>query len=311
MYKIIYAPLLLLIFTHFSFAQTKKQNFTLEPKTIASFPFDSIISKKENGQIVIRREYQYIDSLNFYGFNYQSFDNLRIRGFLIEPKKKGIYPVLIYNRGGNGDFGKIPFQYLARFLGKIANKGYVIIGSQLRGNAASEGFDEFGGKDVNDVLSLLDIIDQLPNVDNKRIGVFGWSRGVMTNFLMLKKTNRIKTNIAIAGQADLLDNKRLDMFGVFRQRIPNYAKDSIAALKTRSSLLAIDSIQNKQLTSFIIQGNKDERVPIDNAFKFYSKLSSSSFTTRLLVYENENHSLESVRDSKLLDEIEDWLRRYL
>jgi dipeptidyl aminopeptidase/acylaminoacyl peptidase len=301
----------LLFFTYFSFSQNKNPKYILEPKTIASFPFDSIISKKEDGKTILRKEYQYVDSLNFYGFNYKSFDNLKIRGFLIEPKKKGIYPVLIYNRGGNGDLGIIPFQYLARFLGKIANKGYVIIGSQLRGNVTSEGFDEFGGKDVNDVLSLLDIIDQLLNVDKKRIGVFGWSRGVMTNFLMLKKTNRIKTNIAIAGQADLLDNKRLDMFGVFRQRIPDYAKDSVAVLKTRSSLLAIDSIQNKQLTNFIIQGNRDERVPVDNAFKFYSKLNTSNFTTRLLVYENENHGLENVRDDNLLDEIEDWLRRYL
>jgi dipeptidyl aminopeptidase/acylaminoacyl peptidase len=308
MNKIIFATLL--FFVNFSFSQTKNPKYILEPKTIASFPYDSIISKKVDGKIVLRKEYQYVDSLNFYGFNYKSFDNLKIRGFLVEPKKKGIYPVLIYNRGGNGDFGTVPFRYLAQFLGKIADKGYVIIGSQLRGNKASEGFDEFGGKDVNDVLSLLEIIDQLPNVDKDRVGVFGWSRGVMTNFLMLKKTNRIKTNIAIAGQADLRDNKRLDMFGVFRQRIPNYAKDSIAALKTRSSLLAIDSIQNKQLTNFIIQGNKDERVPIDNAFKFYSKLNSSSFTTRLLVYENENHSLENVRGN-LLDEIEDWLRRYL
>ncbi|HEU4791520.1 MAG TPA: prolyl oligopeptidase family serine peptidase [Flavobacterium sp.] len=309
MNKIIFVTLLL--FAKFSFSQTKNTVSNLEPKTIASFPFDSIISKKVGGKIILRNEFQYVDSLNFYGFNYKSFDNLKIRGFLVEPKKKGIYPVLIYNRGGNGDFGKIPFHYLASFLGKIANKGYVIIGSQLRGNSTSEGFDEFGGKDVNDVLSLLDIIDQLPNVDKTRIGVFGWSRGVMTNFLMLKKTNRIKTNIAIAGQADLFDMERSEMFGVYRARIPGYAKDSVAALKTRSSLLAIDSIENKQLTNFIIQGNKDERVRIDNALKFYSKLNSSNFTTRLLVYENENHSLENVRDSNLLIEIEDWLRRYL
>lgn len=303
--------IILLFFANICFSQVNKQNYILEPKTIISFPFDSVISKKVDGKVILKNEFQYADSLNFYGFNYKSFDNLKIRGFMIEPKKKGNYPVLIYNRGGNGDFGKIHFQYLVRFLGKIANKGYVIIGSQLRGNSTSEGFDEFGGKDVDDILSLFDIIDELPNVDKTRIGVFGWSRGVMTNFLMLKKTNRIKTNIAIAGQADLMEMDRSEMFRVYKARIPGYAKDSVASLKTRSSLLAIDSIQNKKLTNFIIQGNKDERVSIDNAFKFYSKLNASNFATRLLIYENENHSLENLRDNNLLDEIENWLRRYL
>lgn len=302
----------LFFFSSFLFAQNKNQNYTLVSRNFGKdYPYNSKISDKINGKDVFKKEYEYLDSLNYYRINYKSFDNLNLGGFLVEPKKKGIYPVLIYNRGGNGDFGIVKSEFLTEFLGRIANKGYVIIGSQLRGNVVSEGFDEFGGKDVNDVLSLLDIIDQLPNVDKTRIGVFGWSRGVMTNFLMLKKTNRIKTNIAIAGQADLLDNKRLDMFGVFRQRIPDYAKDSIAALKTRSSLLSIDSIQNKQLTNFIIQGNKDEKVSIDNAFKFYSKLNTSNYITRLLVYENENHSLEKVRNYSLVNVIEDWLKIYL
>ncbi len=302
---------LLLILYNFGNSQVLKLDYTLTPRRFGiEYPFNSIISEDINGKTILKKEYRYLDSLNFYSINYKSFDNLKLRGFLFEPKKKGIYPVLIYNRGGNGDFGVVDPNFLAEYLSKIANKGYVIIGSQLRGTSFTEGQDEFGGKDVNDVLSLLDIIDQLPNVDKNRIGVFGWSRGVMTNFLMLKKTNRIKTNIAIAGQADLLDNKRKDMFEVFRERIPNYTKDSVFALKSRSSLSAIDSIKNKELTNFIIQGNKDDKVPVENAFKLYSKLNTKNFTTRLLIYENENHGLEHVT-TNLIQEIIDWLKKYL
>ncbi|MEA9413635.1 MULTISPECIES: alpha/beta hydrolase family protein [unclassified Flavobacterium] len=302
--------LVLLFLFNFSFAQTSKSSFTLENRKITDYPFNPVISEKINEKIVLKKEYQFLDSLNFRSIHYKSFDNLKLRGFLIEPKKKGNYPVLIYNRGGNGNFGAVNSVFLTEFLSKIANEGYIVIGSQLRGTSVSEGVDEFGGKDVNDVLSLFDIIDQLPNADKNRIGVFGWSRGVMTNFLMLKKTNRIKTNIAIAGQADLIETKRPEMFGVYRERIPGYAKDSVAALKTRSSLLAIDSIQNKKVSHFIIQGNKDVKVDISNAFAFYSKLNSKEYTTRLLVYENEGHDLEIVNDN-LLNQIADWLKRYL
>lgn len=302
--------LALLLFFNFGSSQTSKTNFTLEIRKVTDYPFNPVISDKINDKIVFKKEYQFLDSLNFHSINYMSFDNLKLRGFLIEPKKKGVYPVLIYNRGGNGNFGAVKSGFLTEFLSKIANEGYIVIGSQLRGTSVSEGEDEFGGKDVNDVLSLFDIIDQLPNADKKRIGVFGWSRGVMTNFLMLKKTNRIKTNIAIAGQADLYQTKRPEMFGVYRERIPGYAKDSVTALKSRSSLLAIDSIQNKNVSHFIIQGNKDVKVDVNNAFAFYSKLDSKGYTTRLLVYENEGHDLEVVNDN-LLDQIADWLKRYL
>lgn len=302
--------LALLLFFNFGFSQTSKTNFILEIRKVTDYPFNPVISEKINDKVVFKKEYQFLDSLNFQSINYTSFDNLKLRGFLIEPKKKGVYPVLIYNRGGNGNFGAVKSGFLTEFLSKIANEGYIVIGSQLRGTSVSEGEDEFGGKDVNDVLSLFDIIDQLPNADKKRIGVFGWSRGVMTNFLMLKKTNRIKTNIAIAGQADLSQTKRPEMFGVYRERIPGYAKDSVKALKSRSSLLAIDSIQNKNISHFIIQGNKDEKVDISNAFTFYSKLNTKGYTTRLLVYENEGHDLEVVNDN-LLDQIADWLKRYL
>ncbi len=61
---------------------------------------------------------------------------------------------------------------------------------------------------------------------------------------------------------------------------------------------------------FIIQGNKDEKVKIDNAFKFYNILNSKKFTTKLIVYENEGHSLDNVTES-LFYEITDWLKKHL
>ncbi len=302
--------IILLFLTSFVYSQTNKPDFYLNKQNPQDYPFYSTVIEKTNGQIVYKKEYKYIDSLNFYGLRYQSLDNLRIGGYLVEPKKKGVYPIIIFNRGGNGNYGTIKFDFLAKFIGQIASKGYIVIGSQLRGSEVSLGEDEFGGKDIDDALGVIKIIDKLPNADKTRIAVFGWSRGVMTNFLMLKKTNRIKTNIIIAGQSDLMLTKRPEMFKVYRSRIPNYAKDSISALKSRSSIIAIDSIQNKALTNFIIQGNKDTKVNIENAFDFYSKLNSNNYTTRLLIYENEDHGLLNVTEN-LLKQIEDWLKKHL
>lgn len=103
-----------------------------------AFPekYDRYIVKKENGQLKLKDEYKYLDSVNIYGYNYSSMIIFKIRGFLIEPRIKGNYPVIIFNRGGNKDNGLVSLQTMTDFLSKIAVKGYIIIGSQLRGNRA-------------------------------------------------------------------------------------------------------------------------------------------------------------------------------
>ena len=51
-----------------------------------------------------------VDSLlaavKVYRITYLS-DGLKVKGFLAEPTKPGRYPSIIYNRGGNREFGKI------------------------------------------------------------------------------------------------------------------------------------------------------------------------------------------------------------
>ena len=146
---------LLFLVSNYSFCQSKSIDFSLDLKDLSELPYYTNISETNGTKSVFKSSYKYLDSLTFYNLTYKSFDNLKIKGFLIRPQAKGNYPVLIFNRGGNADYGTIRFPFLIDFLAKIAKKGYVIIGSQLRGNSVSDGQDEFGGRDVNDVLSLM------------------------------------------------------------------------------------------------------------------------------------------------------------
>ena len=213
-----------------------------------AFPekYDRYIVKKENGQLKLKDEYKYLDSVNIYGYNYSSYDNLKIRGFLIEPRIKGNYPVIIFNRGGNKDNGLVSLQTMTDFLSKIAVKGYIIIGSQLRGNSQSEGNDEFGGKDIGDVLKLLEIIDHQSNADIKKIGMLGVSRGSMTSYLVLKETNRVKVNVTIGGIADLNQKERPEMYELYKQLIPDFDKNPSKELDKRSPILSIPLIKNNK-----------------------------------------------------------------
>lgn len=131
---------------------------------------------------------KHLSDVEIFKLSYLSVDNLKISGFLIIPlniKQKN--PLVIMNRGGNGNYGIVNEMMITRTLAKLASHGYIVIGSNLRGNDESEGIDEFGGKDINDVYSLFQIIDRLENVDLDRIYQIGWSRGGITNFNILKK----------------------------------------------------------------------------------------------------------------------------
>ena len=76
-------------------------------------------------------------------------DGLKVKGYLAAPKNGSKLPCVIYNRGGNREFGALDDLRAARLLGHIASWGYVAVGSQYRGNAGGEGMEEFGGKDVH------------------------------------------------------------------------------------------------------------------------------------------------------------------
>lgn len=248
--------------------------------------------------------------LHFYGFDYTSFDDLKIRGFLIRPKKEGKYPVIIFNRGGNRESGAVSSDMMTNFLSKIAEQGFIIIGSQLRGGPRSEGSDEFGGKDINDVLSLIDIIKNLPNADSSKIGMLGISRGVMTNFLVLKQTSEIKSCISISGIADLNQKDRPDMESLYKLLIPDYENNPDAALQKRSPLLAISEMKNKNISHFIIHGQNDERVNVENALKLYTELSKNKISSRLEIFENDNHGINQ-HTTELLKSINTWFKEKL
>lgn len=112
-------------------------------------------------------------------------DGLKVVGFIWRPKDQGNrrLPLIIFNRGGNREFGKLtPWQAVRRY----ALEGFVVIASQYRGNDGGEGREEFGGSDVRDVLNLVPLAESLGNIDTKNIFMLGWSRGGMMTYLAIK-----------------------------------------------------------------------------------------------------------------------------
>jgi hypothetical protein len=74
-------------------------------------------------------------------------DGLKVVGFLWKPQDTvgKQFPLIIFNRGGNREFGKLtPWLRLGFF--SYVSQGFVVLASQYRGNDGGEGHEEYGGQ---------------------------------------------------------------------------------------------------------------------------------------------------------------------
>ncbi len=266
-----------------------------------------------------RCRYQLLEKIELYGITYLS-DGLKIKGFLLQPKKSGKFPAIIYNRGGSLEHGSLTHHVSSIGIGelaRLANAGFVIAGSQYRGNGGSEGKEEYGGSDINDVVNLVPLLVNESKADTSRLGMFGWSRGGMTTFLTMKRTARghsisIKAVAVGCPSTNLVrsikDRPPLDeWWGSF---IPNYnSPEKEEILKKRSAIYWVDELP-KNIPLLVLQGGADRAVsPIEN-LEFVSRVQKAGIPNRFIMYENGDHGLNDYRD-EVFEELTKWFRRYL
>ena len=256
-----------------------------------------------------KEEYKYLDDIEVFSISYMS-DGLLVNGFMAKPKSPGIYPCVIYNRGGNRDFGALKAAHGAIFLGEIAKEGYVVIASQYRGNGGSEGQEEFGGKDVNDVLNLIDVLEEVEGADSDRIGMYGWSRGGMMTYIALTKTDKIKVAITGGAKSDMTIIDRPEMESrVYKELMPNYAINKDSELRKRSALYLIDNFP-KNVPILLLHGNADWRVKATNSLNLALEFEKYRIPYRLKIFEGGDHGITEHK-KEVLSEVISWLDRYL
>jgi len=243
-------------------------------------------------------------------------DGLRIAGFLSYPKSAPAgparLPCVIWNRGGNREFGAItPAFFLAR-AARLASWGYVLFASNYRGAPGSEGREEFGGADVNDVLNGLRVFDQLPFADPARIGMWGHSRGGMMTYLALTRSDRIRAAIVGAGPTDLARwiRERPEMESeVAAELVPQWATQRSKAIAERSALRFVERLP-KNVPMLLMHGSADKRVNPRDSMDMAQALFASQRPFRLLIVEGADHTFSERPDDYNLA-ARDWLDRYV
>jgi len=291
--------ILFLLVTNLGFAQNGKL-LIKKLINISETPIWNKVSQKNE----LKSNFEYLKNLDFYFITYES-DGLKVNGIVIEPKKEGKYPVVIFNRGGNRDFNQLTVATMIMYTSKLAEQGYVIIGSNYREK------DEFGGTEINDVLNLTETVKEIKKADSNSIGMFGWSRGGMMTYLALQKSDKIKTAIVGNGPTDLFkiiyDRPEMET-KVISECVPNYWKNKDDELKKRSVIYWSDEL-SKSSSLLILCGTKDKRVNSKQADKIAQKLSEINYEFELKKYETDHFFTEY--KSELNNLVIDWFNKRL
>lgn len=261
-------------------------NGTIVEKSVFDFP-----PSVYDAQGDFSKEYTYLANVEAHAITYMS-DGLKIKGFQVKPRGQGPFPCVIFNRGGNREFGAINPLVMVNLICRIASWGYFVVASQYRGGCGSEGKDEFGGADLGDVMNLFPLIDNEPCADKTRIGMYGGSRGGMMTYLALAQTTRVSAAVIRCGVCDLTNwsDERKDMEEVYNDLIPDFRANRESALRRRSAVYWPEKLC-ATTPILMLQGTSDWRVSPLSALRMGERLLKERHPFRLIMLEGADHAL--------------------
>lgn len=238
-----------------------------------------------------------------YRFLYDS-DGYRIEAFISAPvgllQEGMVSPCLIYNHGGNRDFGALRNGDLrtCRYAEQFQT---ICIASNYRGCGHSEGEDEFGGDDVNDVIHLIDLCEKLSFIDKDRINMLGISRGGMMTYETLRMDSRIHRAAVVSGAADcfMAYEDRDDMKPICEELIGGTPQELPEEYERRSATCWADEIHTPVL---IFHTTGDWRVRIREADKLVEQLEKAGADYEYVVYESDSHGEIRKEDAERIRE---------
>ncbi len=238
-------------------------------------------------------------------------DGLKITGVevLPAPLPPEKMPLLIYNRGGSGNFGMLNASQIRWMMAEPARQWKMgVLASNYRGNGGSEGREEWGGAELNDILALIEIGKAQPWWDGKNIFMLGWSRGGMMTYLSIKHGLPITAAAVGAGAADIAYGNQLrpEMEKVCERFIPNYEENREQALSERSAVCWPEAID---VPTLILHGDTDMRVNVEEARQLYAKLSALGKPAKYVEYAGGDHGLWN-HYYAYMDEIARWFTEH-
>ncbi len=237
--------------------------------------------------------------------SFKSKDGTVVHGYIYKPLGyvAGMkYPTIVRPHGGPVWAYYAEFQDLAQLL---AANGYVVLLPNPRGSSGygqdycKAIFADWGNKDYQDDMAIVDYAIAQGIADPDKLGVGGWSYGGISTDFIIGHTNRFKAAISGAGAAEFTSLWGHD----------EYVRDYVAELglpwehrEVWDRVAPFWHVKDIQTPTMFVGGNIDWNVPVLGGEQMYESLKALGRDTLLVVYPDEYHEFKTPSHIKDLDE---------
>jgi dipeptidyl aminopeptidase/acylaminoacyl peptidase len=243
--------------------------------------------------------------------HFKSKDGTPVAGYLYKPLdyspgKK--VPTLLNPHGGPVGQYSASFYHLAQLY---AANGYAVLLPNPRGSSGygqkfcQAIFADWGNKDYQDDMAMVDYAVAQGIADPDKLGVGGWSYGGMSTDFIIEQTTRFKAAISGAGIALMTSGFGHDQYQKDYYYELGYPWENKAVWEKISPFYRINNITTPTL---FMGGDIDWNVPVIGGEQMYLALKSLGRTTELVVYPGEHHGF--TMPSHLKDRLERYLAWY-
>lgn len=163
---------------------------------------------------------------------------------------------------------------------------------------------------MSDVMSGVDFLIDKGWVDEDRLLVGGASYGGYLTSWVITQTTRFKAAYVSAGVVDLVTEYALTdepsfLIGYFNST----PYDDPQIYQKNSSLSYASQVKTPV---FIVHGERDLRVPVSQAYEFYSALKHYGAEVKLVIYPREYHGIrEYIHQLDLMNRTLEWFKEHL
>ena len=249
---------------------------------------------------------------------YRSFDGRMISAYMWVPfglKRDGAAPAVVMPHGG--PTGQTLDSFNARAM-LLVSRGYVVIAPNVRGSTGygkefqRANFKDLGGGDLKDEIAAVDFLKASGYVDAKKVGIFGGSYGGFMTLMAIGKTPDVWA--AAVDEYGILD--WYTMLAHEDASLQAYEKtllgDPVQDRSVYEEASPIKYIRNERAPLLVLQGDRDIRVPKEEAVQLVAILKKQGSTVDAVYYPEEGHGFIKREDQ--LDELTRsvaWFDKYL
>jgi dipeptidyl aminopeptidase/acylaminoacyl peptidase len=249
---------------------------------------------------------------------YKSFDGKMISAYVWVPfnlKRDGTAPVVVMPHGG--PTGQTVDSFNPRAI-LLVSRGYVVIAPNVRGSTGygmefqKANFKDLGGADLKDEIAGVEFLKATGLVDAKKVGIWGGSYGGFMTLMAIGKTPEVWAaavdEYGILDWYTMLEHEDPSLQAYEKSLLGDPVKDK--AVYDASSPLKY--IRNAQAPLLVLQGERDIRVPMEEAQQVVAILKKEGRTVDAVYYPEEGHGF--IKREHQVDELSRsvaWFDKYL